>query len=137
MAAYWEIATHSAYNMFSEYKYLIVNLVFPHLGFWSGNFFLIDPYSDRCLLLLFCIIPLSRLLCMIRELKNMYVSFVASPLMKYSFLHFTHEISHIQQKHLNILFIFWGKWMRKNTDDTEIYKFLLFYMTKMVLLILN
>ena len=29
MAAYWEIAAHSANNMFSVYKYLIVNLVFP------------------------------------------------------------------------------------------------------------
>ena len=31
MAAYWEIATHSANDMFSKYKYQIVNLVFfPH-----------------------------------------------------------------------------------------------------------
>ena len=29
MAAYWEIAAHSAYDMFSEYKYLIVSLVSP------------------------------------------------------------------------------------------------------------
>ena len=29
MAAYWEIAAHSAYDMFSKYKYLIVNLYFP------------------------------------------------------------------------------------------------------------
>ena len=28
-----KIADHSAYDMFSWYKYLIVNLVFPHLGF--------------------------------------------------------------------------------------------------------
>ena len=32
VAAYWEIAAHSAYNMFSMHKYLIVNLVFPTLG---------------------------------------------------------------------------------------------------------
>ena len=31
MAAYWEIAAHSAYDMFSKYKYLIVNLFFPPL----------------------------------------------------------------------------------------------------------
>ena len=31
--AYWEIATHSAYDMFSKYNYLIVNLVFYRLGF--------------------------------------------------------------------------------------------------------
>ena len=39
--------------MFSWYKYLIVNLVFSHLGFWSGNFFLIAPFPDLCLLVLF------------------------------------------------------------------------------------
>ena len=36
-----KIAAHSAYEMFSCYKYLIVSLVFSHLGFWSGNLFLI------------------------------------------------------------------------------------------------
>ena len=34
-----KIAAHSAYEMFSWYKYLIVSLVFSHLGFWSGNLF--------------------------------------------------------------------------------------------------
>ena len=43
MTTYW--AAHSAYDMFSWYKYLIVNLVFSHLGFWSGNLL-----PDRCLL---------------------------------------------------------------------------------------
>ena len=33
------VAAHSAYGMFSWYKYLIVNLVFSYLGFWSGNLF--------------------------------------------------------------------------------------------------
>ena len=33
MAAYWEIAAHWAYDMFSKYKYLIVNLVFPTSAF--------------------------------------------------------------------------------------------------------
>ena len=42
MATYWVIAAHSAYIMFSKYKYLIVNLV-------SGNFFLIAPFPDHCL----------------------------------------------------------------------------------------
>ena len=35
MATYWEIAAHSAYDMFSKYKYLIVNLV-DHLTAMSG-----------------------------------------------------------------------------------------------------
>ena len=48
-----KIAAHSAYDMFSWYKYLIVNLVFSHLGFWSGNLFLIAPFPDRCLLVPF------------------------------------------------------------------------------------
>ena len=29
VAAYWEIAAQSAYDMISKYKYLIINLVFP------------------------------------------------------------------------------------------------------------
>ena len=36
VAAYWEIAAHSAYDMFSMYKYLIVNFVFPTLVFGVG-----------------------------------------------------------------------------------------------------
>ena len=32
---------------------LIVSLVFSHLGFWSGNLFLIAPFPDLCLLLPF------------------------------------------------------------------------------------
>ena len=47
------IAAHSAYEMFSWYQYLIVGLVFSHLGFWSGNLFLIAPFPDLCLLVHF------------------------------------------------------------------------------------
>ena len=47
-----KMAAHSAYNMFSKYKYLIVNLDFSHIGFLSDNFSLIAPFPDRCLLLL-------------------------------------------------------------------------------------
>ena len=39
-----KIAAHSAYDMCSWYKYLIVNLVFSHLGFWSRNLFPIAPF---------------------------------------------------------------------------------------------
>ena len=35
--------------MFPWYKYLIVGLVFSHLGFWSGNLFLIAPFPGPCL----------------------------------------------------------------------------------------
>ena len=48
-----KIAAHSANDMFSWYKYLIVCLVFSHLGFWSGSLFLIAPFPDLCLLVLF------------------------------------------------------------------------------------
>ena len=48
-----KIAAQSAYEMFSWYKYLIVSLVFSHLGFWSGNLFLIAPFPDLCLLVPF------------------------------------------------------------------------------------
>ena len=50
-----KIAAHSAYEMFSWYKYLAVSLVFSHLGFWSGSLFLIAPFPDLCLLVLFSI----------------------------------------------------------------------------------
>ena len=54
VAAYWEIAAHSAYDMFSQYKYLIVNLVFVPPRFrWGRNFFLIAPFPDHCQLVPF------------------------------------------------------------------------------------
>ena len=53
MATYWEIAAHSAYDMFHGIKNLIVSLVFSHLGFWIGNLFLIAPFPDLCLLVPF------------------------------------------------------------------------------------
>ena len=34
-----KIAAHSAYDMYSWYKYLIVSLFFSRLGFWSGDLF--------------------------------------------------------------------------------------------------
>ena len=48
-----KMAAHSAYEMFLWYKYLIVTLVFSHLGFWSGNLSLIAPFPDLCLLVPF------------------------------------------------------------------------------------
>ena len=47
------MAAHSAYDMFSWYGCLNVNLVFSHLGFWSRNLFLIAPFPDLCQLVLF------------------------------------------------------------------------------------
>ena len=49
VAAYWAIAAHSAYDMFSQYKYIIVNLVFFLPRFcWGRKFFLIGPFPDHC-----------------------------------------------------------------------------------------
>ena len=53
MATYWKIAAHSDYDMFHGIKYLIVSLFFSHLGFWSGNLFLIAPFPDLCQLVPF------------------------------------------------------------------------------------
>ena len=57
-----KIAAHSAYEMFSWYtgEYLIVSLVFSHLGFWSGSLFLIAPFPDLCLLVLFYVLRCRR-----------------------------------------------------------------------------
>ena len=45
-----KIAAHSAYDLFSWYKYLIVSCCFfPTSVFWSGNLFLIAPFPDLCL----------------------------------------------------------------------------------------
>ena len=48
-----KIAAHSAYEMFSWYKYLIVSF-FSHLGFWSGNLFLIGQGHLNIILIILC-----------------------------------------------------------------------------------
>ena len=56
MATYWENSCSFGLRYVSWYKYLIVSLVFSHLGFWSGNLFLIAPFPDLCLLVPFNIL---------------------------------------------------------------------------------
>ena len=53
MATYWVNSCSFGLQYVSWYKYLIVSLVFSHLGFWSGNLFLIAPFPDLCLLVPF------------------------------------------------------------------------------------
>ena len=53
MATYWENSCLFGLRYVSWYKCLIVNLVFSHFGFWSGNLFLIAPFPDLCLLVPF------------------------------------------------------------------------------------
>ena len=55
MTTYWENSCSFGLRYVSWYKYLIVSLVFSHLGFWSGNLFLIAPFADLCLLVPFYI----------------------------------------------------------------------------------
>ena len=55
MATYWENSCSFGLRYVSWYKYLIVSLVFSHLGFWCGNLFLIAPFPDLCLLVPFCV----------------------------------------------------------------------------------
>ena len=58
MATYWENSCSFGLRYVSWYKYLIVSLVFSHLGFWSGNLFLIAPFPDLCLLVPFYIVKI-------------------------------------------------------------------------------
>ena len=53
MAIYWENSCSFGLRYVSWYKCLIVSLVFSHLGFWSGNLFLVAPFPDLCLLVSF------------------------------------------------------------------------------------
>ena len=53
MATYWENSCSFGLRNVLWYKYLIVTLVFPHIGFWSGNLSLIAPFPDLCLLVPF------------------------------------------------------------------------------------
>ena len=53
MATYWENSCSFGLRYVSWYKCLIVSLVFSHLGFWSGNLFLIAHFPDLCLLVPF------------------------------------------------------------------------------------
>ena len=53
MATYWENSCSFGLRYVSWCGCLIVGLVFSHLGFWSGNLFLIAPFPDLCLLVPF------------------------------------------------------------------------------------
>ena len=63
MATYWENSCSFGLRYVSWYKCLIVSLVFSHLGFWSGNLFLIAPFPDLRLL-----VPFNRAVTLLRIL---------------------------------------------------------------------
>ena len=50
MAAYWEMAAHSAYNMFSLVQPCNCQFSFFPLRFFELEFLLIAPFPDHCLL---------------------------------------------------------------------------------------
>ena len=52
MANVWENSCSFGLQYVLGCKYLI-DLVFSHLGFWSGNLFLIAPFPDLCLIVPF------------------------------------------------------------------------------------
>ena len=71
MAAYWgkrQKADHSSYNV---NKYLIVNLVFSHLGLWIRDFFLIASFPDHCLLVTFFNLFHLRMVNLVKELTTL------------------------------------------------------------------
>ena len=70
-----KIAAHSAYEVFSWYKCLIVSLVFSHLGFWSGSLFLIEPFPDLCLLVLSLIFSPTAISCKTFTLNDIFKVF--------------------------------------------------------------
>ena len=59
MATYWENSCSFGLRYVSWYKYLIVSLFFPTSVFGVGIFFLIAPFPDLCLLVLFCTLVFS------------------------------------------------------------------------------
>ena len=56
MATYWENSCSFGLRYVAWYECLIVSLVFSHLGFWSGNLFLIAPFPDLCLFVSFSVL---------------------------------------------------------------------------------
>ena len=83
MATYWENSCSFGLRYVSWYKYLIVSLVFPHLGFWSGILFLIALFLIFAYLYLFTARlefrkhKYSRPLISIDYLKQIHISFNA------------------------------------------------------------
>ena len=61
--------------MFSWYKYLNVDLVFSHLGFGSGNLFLIAPCPDLCLLVPYHVATKSICRLAVKEMHTRYCQY--------------------------------------------------------------
>ena len=72
MATYWENSCSFGLRYVSWYEYLIVSLVFSHLGFWSGNLFLIAPFPDLCLLVPFYRVSMAQVSMLSNEWLSRY-----------------------------------------------------------------
>ena len=79
MATYWENSCSFGLRYVSWCGCLIVSLVFSHLGFWSGNLFLIAPFPDLCLL-----VPFQRI-------KPLYFIYVKCILVFFYLQHWNHN----------------------------------------------
>ena len=87
MATYWKNSCSFGLRYVSWYKYLIVSLVFSHLGFWSGNLFLIAPFPDLCLL-----VPFFKIL-RIRKYENIRIHKLHAIIrMKYEYRTFKYSL---------------------------------------------
>ena len=86
MATYWENSCSFGLRYVSWYKYLIVSLVFSHLGFWSGNLFLIAPFPDLCLLVPFYNCPDLKLFLIVWDRSFLSVAWSTGVLLVFCFL---------------------------------------------------
>ena len=113
MATYWENSCSFGLRYVSWYKYLIVSLVFSHLGFWSGNLFLIAPFPDLCLL-----VPFHHRWIGVGVLFSLYRYYFLSVLVDKAILN--HKISkHIVQAiTFNILVDYEFSWHFENERNT-------------------
>ena len=103
MATYWENSCSFGLRYVSWYKYLVVSLVFSHLGFWSGNLFLIAPFPDLCLL-----VPFSNHL-----LRRYNLTWFVSDLVRTKIVSFlTHR--------LNLRFCLSRQWVMKNNEQDKL-----------------
>ena len=83
-ATCWENSCSFGLRYVSWYKYLIVSLVFSHLGLWIGNLFLIAPFPDLCLL-----VPFYEMFCIHQRIHSLECSELLNSASKFPLLIFS------------------------------------------------
>ena len=105
------ISSREVKNMYISFvPSALMKYTFFHFTRWNFNFI---SWSEKYVYFIrafgaheIYIFSLHSMELLSREVKNMYISFVPSSLMKYTFFHFTRwNKSHIQSNDLNILYI--------------------------------